>query len=417
MRLCGRRTWSHLAPAVGLAALCALAWWTVRLPGHGTAAAIAIGIAALASALALRGRVDGLGADWRIAVALALAAALLASLPFIVEGRFGILGTGLNPDMSQHLFAVDRLASGDSERLISQGYPLGPHSIVVALSALGPNTVQAFDGLTLAVAVAACLAPLSLLGRLGAWRRVTGALCVGFAYLVAAYLVQGAFKETMQALFVLAFALAIAEAAREWPQLDAGRRRLAAVPAAVLAIGSAYVYSFPGLLWLGGALGVWALVEALLAARRRGALAGGLEALRGAAPPVAIGVVVLILAIAPELGRMVDFASFETFDPAGSGLGNLFNRLSPLEALGIWPSGDFRRRARRRRRPGDRLLRRRRLRARRRWAMDSRGGGGAASGRCPRRSSRRRCSGSTPWSPGPRTRRPRRWCSRRRWWR
>ena len=34
--------------------------------------------------------------------------------------------------------------------------------------------------------------------------------------------------------------------------------------------------------------------------------------------------------------------SFETFDPAGAGLGNLFDRLSPLEALGIWPSGDFR---------------------------------------------------------------------------
>ena len=39
-----------------------------------------------------------------------LLALLAASLPFIVEGRFGILGTGLNPDMSQHLFAADRLA-------------------------------------------------------------------------------------------------------------------------------------------------------------------------------------------------------------------------------------------------------------------------------------------------------------------
>ena len=39
---------------------------------------------------------------------------------------------------------------------------------------------------------------------------------------------------------------------------------------------------------------------------------------------------------------MIDFASFETFNPSGPGLGNLFNRISPLEALGIWPSGDFR---------------------------------------------------------------------------
>ncbi len=39
---------------------------------------------------------------------------------------------------------------------------------------------------------------------------------------------------------------------------------------------------------------------------------------------------------------MLDFASFETFDPDGAGLGNLFNPISPIESLGIWPSGDFR---------------------------------------------------------------------------
>jgi hypothetical protein len=39
---------------------------------------------------------------------------------------------------------------------------------------------------------------------------------------------------------------------------------------------------------------------------------------------------------------MIDFRGFETFDPAGPGLGNLFGQISPFEALGIWPSGDFR---------------------------------------------------------------------------
>jgi hypothetical protein len=39
---------------------------------------------------------------------------------------------------------------------------------------------------------------------------------------------------------------------------------------------------------------------------------------------------------------MIDFHSFETFDPHGPGLGNLFGQISPFEALGIWPSGDFR---------------------------------------------------------------------------
>jgi hypothetical protein len=39
---------------------------------------------------------------------------------------------------------------------------------------------------------------------------------------------------------------------------------------------------------------------------------------------------------------MIDFHAFETFDPHGPGLGNLFGQISPFEALGIWPSGDFR---------------------------------------------------------------------------
>jgi hypothetical protein len=39
---------------------------------------------------------------------------------------------------------------------------------------------------------------------------------------------------------------------------------------------------------------------------------------------------------------MLDFHSFETFDPNGPGLGNLFGQISPFEALGLWPSGDFR---------------------------------------------------------------------------
>ena len=340
MIACGRRRWSHLAPAVGLAALCPLAWWTVRLPGEATTAAIALGLVTAACAVVVVARVEGLRTALGSDLSVGLAALLLASLPFIVEARFGILGTGLNPDMSQHLFAVDRLLDGASERLISQGYPLGPHSIVAAVSALGPSTVHAFGGLTLAVAVAACVAPLALLERLGVWRRAAGALVVGLAYLVAVYLVQGAFKETIEALFVLAFAIGLGELARE--DRESGRARVAAaLPLGLLAIGSVYTYSFPGLLWLGGAFAVWAALELGLAWRRGGP--GAASAAAGAAlPATAAAVALLVVAIAPEIGRMVDFANFETFNPAGDGLGNLFNRLSPLEALGIWPSGDFR---------------------------------------------------------------------------
>jgi hypothetical protein len=339
--LCGRREWSWLAPAVGLAGLTAVAWATVRLPGDGTAAAIAIGALVVVAIGVVWRRTPGVGPALVDGAPALIAALVLASLPFIVEARFGILGTGLNPDMSQHLFAADRLAHGEGSRLMAQGYPLGPHALVVAASkATGAGLVHAFGGLALAVAACATLVPLGLLGRLTPWRRTLGAVLVGLPYLVASYLIQGAFKETMQALFVLAFAIALHQlasgslAGRAW-------RLLGAVPLAVLAIGSVYAYSFPGLLWLAGAAGLWAVVE-LAAAWRRGSTPAAAAMARAAAAPAAVALAIVAVAAAPEVGRMADFASFETFNPPGAGLGNLFNPISPLEALGIWPSGDFR---------------------------------------------------------------------------
>jgi hypothetical protein len=339
--LCGRRDWSWLAPAVGLAAITAVAWGTVRLPGEGTAAAIAIGVLVVVALGIVWGRVPGARTALAGGIPALVAALVLGSLPFVVERRFGILGTGLNPDMSQHLLTAERLAHGAGARLVTQGYPLGPHSLAVAASkATGASIVHAFDGLTLAIAASAVLAPLELLGRLNAWRRTLGAVLVGLPYLVASYLIQGAFKETMEALLVLAFAIGLHQVAAG-TLAPAGRRWLAAVPLAVLAIGSVYSYSFPGLLWLAGAAGIWALVELAVQWRGRSASAAA-SAARAAALPVAVALGLLVVAAAPEIGRMVNFASFETFNPPGPGLGNLFNPISPLEALGIWPSGDFR---------------------------------------------------------------------------
>jgi len=123
----------------------------------------------------------------------------------------------------------------------------------------------------------------------------------------------------MQALFFLGFVLALREADRQWMELP-----LRFVPAALIAVGSVYAYSFPGLIWLGGAAVVWAIFT------------------RPAAKALGLALLAFFVLIAPEIGRMVDFHSFETFDPNGPGLGNLFGQISPFEALGIWPSGDFR---------------------------------------------------------------------------
>jgi hypothetical protein len=359
--LCGGRRWSWLAPAVGLALLCAVCWGTVRMPGEGAISAVVVLVLTIASAVYLWGRVEGAGEALRIGWPVALLALLGASIPFVAEGHFGILGTSFNPDMSQHLLAADRLADGQGSQLLHQGYPLGPHAIVVALNkGLGIGLVQGFSGLTVAVAILAPLTALAAFRDLPLLPRTAGALLVGLAYIVASYCAQGAFKETMQALFLFAFVLALREADRTWGALP-----LRFVPAALIAVGSIYTYSFPSIIWLGGAATIWAIAEA---ARTRGGEAspaggrgwGSSPATRededphprtgpagkalGPSPIRAalLALLTFVVLTAPELGRMIDFHGFETFDPNGPGLGNLFGQVSPFEALGIWPSGDFR---------------------------------------------------------------------------
>ncbi|HVQ57666.1 MAG TPA: hypothetical protein VMS60_02050 [Solirubrobacterales bacterium] len=324
--LCGWRRWSWLAPAVGLALVCAACWATVRLPGDGVASAVVVALAAVASVVYLWGRLEGGGDALRAGWPVALVALLAASLPFVVEGHFGILGTSFNPDMSQHLLATDRLADGHSSELLRQGYPLGPHAVAVALNkGLGIGLVQGFSGLTVAVAVLAPLTALAAFAQLRPLPRTAAALVVGLAYVVASYFAQGAFKETIEALFLLAFVLALREATTSWRDLS-----LRFVPAALIAAGSIYTYSFPSLVWLGPALVIWLGVEAV--------------AHRGRLPwrPLGLATLAFVVLIAPEIGRLIDFKQFETFDPNGPGLGNLFGQVSPFEALGIWPSGDFR---------------------------------------------------------------------------
>ena len=331
--LCGQRRWSWLAPAVGLALVMAVCWATVRLPGHGVISALAVLALTVAAVAFLWRGLEGGGEALRAGWPVALAALVAASLPFAVEGHFGILGTSFNPDMSQHLLATARLADGHSSQLLHQGYPLGPHSVVVALNkGLGIGLVHGFSGLSVAVMVLAPLTALAAFRELAPLPRTAGALVVGLAYLVASYFAQGAFKETIEALLVLAFALALREATRpEWRELP-----LRFVPAALLAVGAVYAYSFPGVLWLGGTFVIWALVLAALG-RRQSSPAGP-----GVVRAALLGLLVFVVLVAPEVGRMIDFHNFETFDPNGPGLGNLFGQVSPLEALGIWPSGDFR---------------------------------------------------------------------------
>ena len=337
LAICGRRAFSWIAPPVGLAVLLALCWATVELPGEGTAAAVAVLAVSLASLVYLRGRVEGAGEALRRGAPVAALALLAGSLPFIAEGHFGILGTSFNPDMSQHLLAASRMSDGLASQLAVQGYPLGPHAIAVAADAgMGTGLVNAFSGLTLAVPVLASLTALALFEESPAIRRIPAALLVGIPYLVASYLVQGAFKETIEALLVLGFALGLREISRGRAGSD-DAAFLAGIPLALIAAGSVFAYSFPSLAWIGLTLVIWGAAELLF---RRGSNAGG--SVRRVAAPLGVALLVFALLVAPEISRMSDFRDFETFDPTGPGLGNLFGQLSPAEALGVWPTGDFR---------------------------------------------------------------------------
>ncbi len=329
LSLCGRPRLTWLAGPVGLAAIIVVSGLAIKLAGHGTSVAVAVGVLVLASAAVL-------APHWRVratrpgpVILTGALALLVASVPFIASGRVGVLGVGLvNDDMAYHLLIADWLntRAGDMPVLLGQGYPVGPHALAAGLGeALGAGLVDTFAGITLAIPVLTALVAYGALSGLRTGGRVVAAVLVAVPYLVAAYLAQEAFKEPIEALFLLSFALL----------LPSTTSPLRAVPLGVIAAGAAYTYSFPGLFWLAGAAAIYV---AVVGVRRPPSL--GRIALWSAA--AAAGVLVVLTA--PEWTRMADFADFRAFRTSSisGGLGNLRHQLSPLEALGIWPTSEFR---------------------------------------------------------------------------
>ena len=366
----GARRFSPVAVPIGLAAAAIVAWWSVRLPGEGLTALGAVvvlaGIGAVGAAFRLRDLRSGLVA----LVPPALVALAVVSIPFAAEGHFGVLGTGFNVDMSQHLFAADWLVdqSGLSPSLVRNGYPLGPHALAVAANEITGELTIAFTAVTIAVPVTMAIAAMAALDGVARPRSVLIAALTAFAYLSASYLAQGAFKELFEAAFLLAFALWLRDLTRNRSRAGEGVAML--LPGAVLAAGALYVYSWPGLAWLGGAAVLWGLVGLVRNTDRR-------TVARAALVPAVVGVVALLVLAAPEADRISKFGTSvdavterEPREPgtgadepqgaAGSGfttitakatrerpdydnsLGNLFGQINPASVFGIWPSGDFR---------------------------------------------------------------------------
>jgi hypothetical protein len=350
MAIAGLPRHSAAVPATGLSAFLVICGISVKLPGHAVTAAVITGVA-LIGCFVVFDRAGGATGRIRAgAVVVVLGAALVAAIPFMTSGRIGILGQGLvNDDMASHLLFTEWISShaGPTPDLIKDGYPLGPHAVVAATAKVsGASLIEGFAGLTGAIAALLALTTYGALPGVRGWLRVPAAILAASPYLAAAYLAQGAFKEPMLALALLGFALALPAVRPAWSDGNGAR---AAIPLGVIAAGTIYNYSFPGLAWLLGAALVWMLIVAWRERDRGRALVASLhlpDRFRGARSAIGLGIAIPVVAALPEVFRLASFSNFKAFNPQGTGptvgFGNLRQPLNPLEAFGIWPSGEFR---------------------------------------------------------------------------
>jgi hypothetical protein len=108
MAIAGLPRHSPVVPAAGLSVLLVICGVAVKLPGHAVTAAAVTGVFLIGAVVALD-RGGGERGSVRVGVVLALlGAALVAAVPFMVNGRIGILGQGLvNDDMASHLLFTE----------------------------------------------------------------------------------------------------------------------------------------------------------------------------------------------------------------------------------------------------------------------------------------------------------------------
>ncbi|MFP5388742.1 MAG: hypothetical protein ACLGG5_05505, partial [Thermoleophilia bacterium] len=330
------RRW--LAPAVGFGAVLTVAGFLARAPGHAASATIGLVLLLIAAAVLLRRQPERAGARslLREGWPVALLALLAFSIPFAVSGRWGIIGVGFNNDLGLHLAWAEWLRSGLGPAP-EAGYPLGPHALAAAVATLpGIGLGQAFVGEIFAIGILTALLALTALDDLGPARRVLAAVLVAIPYLGASYFAQGAFKETGEALFVLAFALLLHRIEREAESEEAtgGRAFGSAILGLVLATGIFFSYSFAGLAWPVAIFAIWALTFAPL--RRALAPRSWLATLRQPATLL----IVAVLGILALLTVVGPFAFIHGFNRvAGT---NTYGPVSPIEVLGVWPASNYR---------------------------------------------------------------------------
>ncbi|HEX2392487.1 MAG TPA: hypothetical protein VHI77_06170 [Solirubrobacterales bacterium] len=364
LSLAGRRSWSWLEPAVGFAAILTVTGALARAPGHGTSATLgAAALVIVAAVLAYGRRYEAPGA-LRAGLPVAIVLLLALAIPFAVSGRWGLLGVGFNNDLGLHLAWAEWLRSGFGPAP-DAGYPLGPHGLAVAVAALpGIGLGQAFSGEIVAIGVLTGLTALGALGEMAPLRRTIAAALVAIPYLAASYFAQAAFKETAEALLVLAFAIYLTTISRDQkiPPVGAthgldsqdkgspspnaqhlAKRDVSGeglplswlLPPLALTGGIFFSYSFAGLAWPVATLVLWGLSQpAVRRALRPRAV------LRFLLRPATLLAIAILAGLAVGVTIVGPFGFASSFNKVAAS--NTYGPVSPLEALGIWPASNYR---------------------------------------------------------------------------
>ena len=352
LSIAGRGAWTWLEPAAGFGAIIAVAGLLARAPGHGTSSTLGVVLLIAAAALVLFGLGGPDGRDevaerrraaLRQGLPVAIAIALVLSIPFAINERWGLLGVGLNNDLGLHLAWAEWLRSGIGP-VPDTGYPLGPHGLAVATAAFpGIGLGQAFVGEILAIGVLTGLTALGALRGLRPGRRLLAATMVAVPYLAASYYAQGTFKETAEALFALGVAVGLH--GLDVPGLSGPYGRISpgtslrwvrvGLPWLAIAGGVFFAYSFAGLAWPVGIAVLWGLtrpaVRRALAPRRL---------LRLLLRPLTLIGIALLAAIGVAVTVVGPFGFAESFNTVAAA--NTYGPVSPVEALGVWPTPNYR---------------------------------------------------------------------------
>ncbi|TMK98957.1 MAG: hypothetical protein E6G34_05475 [Actinobacteria bacterium] len=346
-RLAGYERFTWVSPAVGFSVLMLVATAALRVPGRATTTAAICFVLALAGATllirapSLRPRLSG--------VLMGVPAFVASLLPFAANGRSGVFGWSFYNDMSIHLLWADAYRSKAIAAInaLPSSYPLGPHALAGTVAqGLGIGVDKGFTAMQIAVVVITAWTALGALGRVTWWGRVAVVTVAANVYLLASYYGEGAFKETIEAMLVLAFALGLRELviARRWAPLSL-------LPLALILAASLATYSYTGLIWPGATLavlgaGLAAIAIVRLPTTRSLASAHVADAGR-LLVPLAVGALVLVVVLIPEIPRLAHFfeetTSNGTINAIGqNNLGPLPKKLSGWEVFGIWTNPDFR---------------------------------------------------------------------------